>query len=177
MQFEDKNIIEDCKKGKPKAQKAIYDKYSALLFGLCLRYCKNREDAKDVFQDSFIKAYHEIKKFKHKGSFEGWLRKLFINNALNYYRYDKSYSHVDEYLADSQNLNNNEIYDRFTNYEIMESIQKLSTCKRLVFNMVEIEGYSYKEVAEVLDISESTARNHNFKAKKELRKMLETLYK
>ncbi len=168
-------LIRACIKGDAKAEKALYDKYSRTMFGLCMRYCKNRQDAEDVFQEGFINVYSNLKNYGFKGSFEGWMKRIFINQAINYYRYDDSDKNVDEIYID----NNAEIrnYSRFTNYEIMESIQKLNKAPRLVFNMIEVEGYTYKETAKTLDIKESTVRTHYHIAKKELREILEELEK
>lgn len=169
MNFDEKEIIEECKKGKPRAQKALYDKYSKKLFGLCIRYCRNSEDAQDVFQEAFVKVYYQLDKYDYKGSFEGWMRRVFVNHALNYYRYDKRNVQVPEYEIDFVDQN---VFDRFTRDELLGVIQRLSHNQRMIFNMVEVEGYSYTDVAEFMSITESGVRSQNFKAKRELQRML-----
>ncbi|MFA6806814.1 MAG: sigma-70 family RNA polymerase sigma factor [Bacteroidales bacterium] len=168
------NIIEGCKKGNPKAQKALYDMFSQKLFGVCLRYCRCREDAQDVFQDSFVKVFNSMDKYKPFGSFEAWLRKIFINQALNFYRYDKSFSHIstDDIDIPSEVINNDSFYDEFSSKMILDSIQELPNRQRIIFNMIEIEGNSYDEVASFLEVSKECVRSQNFKAKQKLKTLL-----
>ena len=170
-------IIEGCKKGNPKAQKALYDMFSDRLFGVCLRYCRSREDAQDVFQDAFVKVFNSLDKYKPFGSFESWLRRIFINQALNFYRYDKSFSHVsvDDVQIPSDEIDNESFYDKFSNQMILDSVQKLANRQRIIFNMVEIEGCSYQEVANMLDVTQECIRTQNFKAKRKLRTLLSDL--
>lgn len=171
-------IIEGCKKGKPKAQKALYDMFSKRLFGVCLRYCRCREDAQDVFQEAFVKVFNKIDKYESFGSFEGWLRKIFINNALNYYRYDKRQFQISNDDIDIPNDDNeNDAYlDNYSTNMILDAIQKLTNQQRIIFNMIEVEGESYEEVAKLLDVSQECIRSHNCKAKKILRSILFDLY-
>jgi len=167
-------IIEGCKKGKPKAQKALYDMFSKRLFGVCLRYCRCRQDAEDVFQEAFVKVLNKIDKYKNIGSFEGWMRKLFVNQALNYYRYDKRQFQISEEDIDipSEEKENDGYIDDYSINKILDAIQQLSNQQRIVFNMVEIDGDSYEEVAKYLDVSQECVRTHNSKAKKKLRRLL-----
>ena len=90
MNLSDEEIIRRCLKKDAKAQRALYDRYSPLMLGLCIRYARCRQDAEDIFQEAFIKAFSQLDKYSFKGAFGGWLRRLFVNCALNYYRYDKS---------------------------------------------------------------------------------------
>ncbi len=170
-------IIEGCIKGNPKAQKALYDMFSDKLFGVCLRYCRCREDAQDVFQDSFIKVFNSLDKYKPFGSFEGWLRKIFINQALNFYRYDKSFSHIstDDCDIPSEEIDNESFYDRFSNKMILDSVQKLANRQRIIFNMIEFEDCSYEEVANMLEVTQECVRTQLFKARKKLRTLLTEL--
>lgn len=171
-------IIEGCKKGKPKAQKALYDMFSKRLFGVCLRYCRCREDAQDVFQEAFVKVFNKIDKYESFGSFEGWLRKIFINHALNYYRYDKRQFQISNDDIDIPNDDNeNDAYlDDYSTNMILDAIKKLTNQQRIIFNMIEVEGESYEEVAKLLDVSQECIRSHNSKAKKILRSILFDLY-
>ena len=169
-------IIEGCKKGKPKAQKALYDMFSKRLFGVCLRYCRCREDAQDVFQEAFVKVFNKIDKYENFGSFEAWMRRVFINHAFNYYRYDKRMLQISNDDIDVPNDDNDTYLDEFSTNMILDAIQKLSNQQRIVFNMVEIEGESYEEVAKFLDVSQECIRTHNFRAKKTLRSLLLDFY-
>jgi RNA polymerase sigma-70 factor (ECF subfamily) len=172
MDLED--IIEGCKKQNPKAQKALYDMFSRKLFGVCLRYCKSREDAQDVFQEAFVKVFNSLDKYRGIGSLESWMRKVFINHSLNHYRYDKFLNSV---CADDINIAYEDkelenMIDEYSNKKILEAIQKLPNKQRIIFNMVEVEEMSYEEVSDVLNISQGCIRAHNFKAKKKLKTLL-----
>ncbi|MDR1005392.1 MAG: sigma-70 family RNA polymerase sigma factor [Bacteroidales bacterium] len=166
MTSEERNIIEGCISKKPLCQKQLYDKYAAKMFAVCLRYARSRSDAEDIFQDAFIKVFNVIRSFNFIGSFEGWLRKVFVNYALNYYRSQKMYVEVNE--------QDNITFDmsRFTLEEIVSCINCLPDNQRLVFNSVEIDGFSYDEIAIRMQMPVSTARVLNFRAKASLREML-----
>lgn len=170
MKLNDKELVEKCIKKNHKAQKQLYDTYSSMLFGVCLRYARNRDDAEDMFQEAFIKTFEQIHKYNFQGALGAWLRKLFVNFALNYYRYDKTNLSID--------ITNIEItqtplqIEELSSQEILKAIEQLPDSQRLIFNMVEIEGYTYKEAAEQLNINESTLRGLNFKAKNHLKEIL-----
>ena len=151
--------------------------FSDKLFGVCLRYCRSREDAQDVFQDAFVKVFNSLDKYKPFGSFDAWLKRIFINQALNFYRYDKSFSHVsaDDVQIPSDEIDNESFYDKFSNQMILDSVQKLANRQRIIFNMVEIEGCSYEEVANMLEVTQECIRTQNFKAKRKLRTLLSDL--
>ena len=175
MKLSEKELVEKCIKKNHKAQKQLYDTYSPMLFGVCLRYARNREDAEDIFQEAFIKAYEQLDKYNFQGALGAWLRKLFVNVALNYYRYDKTFLNTD--------ISNVEIVqiplqiEDLSNQEILQALEQLPDSQRLVFNMIEIEGYSYKDLSKELNIVESTIRGLNYKAKNNLKEILTALNK
>ncbi|MDR1725005.1 MAG: RNA polymerase sigma factor [Bacteroidales bacterium] len=170
MTSEDNEIIEGCKKQKPMSQKALYDKYSSKMFAVCLRYARNKTDAEDIFQDAFIKVFDVIKQFNFIGSFEGWLRRVFINYALNYYRSKKEFVNINDVnlTFESNPIN----FTRFTHEEILNAINALPDNYRLVFNLVEVEGFSYDEVAVQMNVPNTTLRTLNFRAKAMLKQIL-----
>lgn len=171
MNLTDEEIIRRCLRKDAKAQKALYDRYSSLMFGLCIRYARCLQDAEDIFQEAFIKAFLQLDKYSFKGSFGGWLRRLFVNCALNYYRYDKSYFFCD--VQECHSIVEKPVQlENFTTAEILETIASLPENCRTVFNLVEIEGYSYKELSDMWQLSESTLRGLNFKAKQLLREKI-----
>lgn len=146
--------------------------FSSKLYPVCLRYTKNTEDAKDVMQEGFIKILQKIEQYKGFGSFEGWLKRIMINCALEKYRnmhyvneYDDAYNHK-ESLIDSS------VTDKLTEEELLSLIQELPTKYRLVFNMYAIEGYNHKEIAEILNISEGTSKSNLSRARGILQKKL-----
>src|SRR5690554_1518134 len=175
MQLEEKDkieieqIVKNCKKGKQKAQKELYDRFSSMLFGLCLRYCKNKEDAEDVFQEGFIKLFSNIEKLENNEAIIVWMRLIFIRTALNYYRKDKPSADIEDIDIKFENKNLDDVYSKLSLKELMEKIQTLPSKRRLIFNMVEIEGYSYTEISQILDIAESTIRSEERRVGKECR--------
>lgn len=174
MELTDEEIVKKCLKKDATAQKQLYDKYSPILFGLCIRYSRCREDAEDIFQEAFVKVYEQLPKYSFRGSLAGWLRRLFVNCALNYYRYDKSHFFVDQ--TEYELVPNTPVQiDKISTEELLTQIKELPEECRLVFNLIEIEGYSYSELAEMWQANQVTLRGLNFKAKKILKAKLEKL--
>ncbi len=168
----DEEIVRGCVRKDPKAQRKLYDKYSSMLFGVCKRYGRNLEDAEDIFQEAFVKAFDQIDTFAFRGPLAGWLRRLFVRCALNFYRYDKSrlMGTEEEYMTlPSEPV---QLSNLSTEY-ILDRLAELPEEYRLVFNLVEVEGYSYKEVGEMIGGSEVSLRGVNFRAKRMLRAKLQ----
>ncbi len=172
MKQTDEEIVKKCLKKDPKAQKMFYDRFSPMLFGLCRRYARCKQDAEDIFQEAFVKAFEQLGKYSFKGSLEGWLRKLFVNHALNYYRYDKSAFFVDEQTFGKITEKPLQI-ERLSSEELFKIIEELPEQLKLVFNLVEIEGYSYAELSEMWQVSQSSLRGMNFRAKQLLKLKIE----
>ena len=164
-------LIKRCKKGESLAFTEIYNLYGRVLFGIALRYAKDTMEAEDVLQESFIKIFDKVIDFDFKGSFEGWLKRVVVNTALNKCAKNKS-------LRESYEIENIELeYEEtitsdLSNMELLELIKKLPDGYQMVFNMYVIEGYSHKEIAKMLKISEGTSKSQLSKAKGLLRKML-----
>ena len=169
-------LIEGCKQHNPKAQKALYDTYARKMMSVCLRYGSNRETAKDLLQEGFIKVFSAIGSFEGSGSFEGWMRRIFVNTALEYLR-------KNDILKESVEIDNTEVLqevdysaiERISADELMELIAELPPGFRTVFNMFAIEGYSHREIAETLNINESTSRSQYTRAKRLLQKWIKEL--
>lgn len=169
-------LIEGCKQHNPKAQKALYDTYARKMMSVCLRYGSNREMAEDLLQEGFIKVFSAIGSFEGSGSFEGWMRRIFVNTALEYLR-------KNDILKESVEIDNTEVLqevdysaiERISADELMELIAELPPGFRTVFNMFVIEGYSHKEIGDALGITESTSRSQLTRAKRLLQKKLEEL--
>ena len=153
-------LIEGCRKGERRAQKELYDAYSRKMMGVCLRYVNDRETARDLLQDGFVKIFTSMDSYTGSGSFEGWMRKIFVNCALEYLR--KS-----DVLREATDLDNT-----------AELIQPDSSAisDMSVFNMFAIEGYSHKEISEMLNITESTSRSQYTRAKQLLQRRINALY-
>ncbi len=180
----DKKIVEGCIAGKRKAFNMLYKKYSAVMLAVCLRYCKSYEEAEDVLQDGFIKVYNNIGKFRMDGSFEGWIRRIMVNTAINNYHANLKYyyqENVDE-LEEVKDLNapSDDQYrfnGRLPKEKLMGLIQDLPDGYRMVFNMFAIEGYSHKEIADILDISVNTSKSQLSKARRNLKQRIKELEK
>jgi RNA polymerase sigma factor (sigma-70 family) len=172
-------IIEGCIKGDGKCQQAVYQKFYGKMLGTCMRYAKDREEARDILQDGFLKIFTSIKLYESKGSFEGWVRRIIVNTALDYIRKNKHLiqyvdsDYVDENaetIADEENKE----YTHVSSNEIMEAVQQLSPAYRTVFNMYVVDGFSHQEIAEQLGITIGTSKSNLSKAKINLKKALST---
>ena len=162
--------------GDRTAQKQLYEKYSPLFFALCLRYMPSRAEAEDVMIVGFTTIFEKMHTFKNEGSFEGWMKKVVVHTAVStiranynhYFREENENSLDDAEIAASQNIT----YSAITVKDIMSQIQQLSDGYRTIFNLFVIEGYSYEEVAEILNVNVGTIRSQLAKARKILQKRL-----
>ena len=175
----DQQIIELCAKHDRKAQQVLYDKYSRLLLGVCLRYATDKAEAEDILQDSFLKIFFSIKDFTGSGSFIGWLRKVAVNTAITHYHKNLKYRyHVDieEYVTIEAGVMSFE-EDFYTSDELYKVLNELPTGYRMVFNLYAVEGFKHKEIAEMLGIDTNTSKSQYSRAKAVIRDKLEKLGK
>lgn len=155
------------------AQSELYQLYADTLFVLCLKYSKNHQDAEDTLQDSFITIFKKIKQYKNKGSFEGWIKRITINTAIQKYRKKSPLQLVKELPAEEE-ADEIEITKTHFNIDILLSfIQQLPDRYRLVFNLYVLDNYSHKEIANLLHISENTSKSNLSRARKILKQKLE----
>jgi len=173
-------IIEECKRGKHDSFGMLYKKYAPLMLGICYRYSKTKDEAEDVLQEGFIKAFQKIKSFKGKGSFEGWIRRIMINTAINNYKANiKHYYHDDIDKDTNINLKADEELpfeneNNISQNQIIKLIQELPAGYQMVFNLYVIEGLTHQEIAEELEVSINTSKSQLSKARRWLRnKILE----
>ena len=158
------------------AQAEVYQIFSGKLFALSLKYCQSKTDAEDVLQDSFITAFEKIHQFKNTGSFEGWLKRIVINTALQRYR-EKSPLQLVKNNYDVEEEGEVVAVEEEENVDIdylLEIIQQLPNRYRLVFNLYVLDNYSHKEIAEMLDISEGTSKSNLSRARILLKQKIET---
>ena len=174
MKHTEEQLISACKKKDEYAFRTIYEMYAPKMMGVCLRYMHNRQEAEDILQESFIKVYLKINKYRFEGSFEGWLRRIVVNTALNKLRDEagKDYSLVGDDLIEIINKTET-IDDEYTLDDMLVAIQQLSNMNRIIFNLAEIEGYTNQEIAQKLNLSENTIRGTLSRAKAILRTNLE----
>jgi len=171
------NIISRCKKQDRVAQKALYEKYSPLFYCICKRYIKNATEAEDLLVESFYKIFSKIDQFKGEGSFEGWMKRIVINEALMRIRKQHNLNlHVD--IEKAYELKEEAVaIDNLQYNEILELIKELPNGYRTVFNLYVIEGYKHREIAEKLDISINTSKSQLILAKKKLRDLYKKKHK
>ena len=166
-------LIEQCKQQNRIAQKYLYDKYAKTMFVTCKRYLKNTEDAEEALIEGFYKVFSKIDKFEGQGSFEGWIRRIMINEALMFLRKNyKFYDHIeieDNLTADMIV----EIPDSFSESNILQLLEQLPIGCRTVFNLFVLEGYKHREIAEMLNISINTSKSQLILAKNHLKALFE----
>lgn len=169
----EKEIIKGCIKGEKKYQKLLFDQYAPVLLTVCMRYSHDKANAEDILQEGFIKIFDNLKRFRSEGSLEGWMKRIMVNTALNHYRanlkhiYHKDVDDYAEVIAGNSKIRA-DLYAK----DILAVVQQLPPGYRTVFNMFDIEGYSHKEIAEKLGVSENTSKTQLLKARKLLRKLL-----
>lgn len=170
------NIVKKCVNGDRKAQKELYKMFYSKMMNVCYRYSKKPEDAEDLLQDGFVKVFTNLKRYDFKGSLEGWIRRIMVNTAIDFYRKNKNVFFVDEdgdYTLETAKVESaDHIYSQFGVDEIMNAIQQLSPVYQTVFNMYVIDGFKHKEIAEQLNINEGTSKSNLAKAKNNLRDIL-----
>lgn len=165
------NILRGIKKKNRTAQKALYDQYSPLFMAIGMRYLKNIHEAEDAVAEAFIKIFTKVKSFKEKGSFEGWMKRIVVNECLMILRQKKK-QHLYIPLDEVDIELDPEVIDKMSADEIMEVIRELPDGYRTVFNLYEIEGLKHREIAEELDISIHTSKSQLIMAKRKLREIL-----
>ena len=169
----EQEIINGCLKGKASSQKQLYDSLAPKMFALCKRYMGNAEDAEDMLQEGFITLFSKLESFSGEGSFEGWARRIFVNTALMSLRKKDALKDSGEIeLAKSIKSEEPSQIENLGQKEILALISALPSKYRVVFNMYVIEGYSHKEIAEVLDISEATSRSQLLRARAMLQEQI-----
>ena len=165
-------IIADCKKNHPKAQEQLYKLFAKKFFGVCLKYSRNFDDAQDNLQDGFIIIFKKIEQFSGKGSFEGWAKRILINNALLRFKDIRFLEILDDNIADVEL----EIDDDNISLDyLLQIIQELPDQYRLVFSLYVLDGYSHKEISEMLKISTGTTKSNLYRARLILKEKIEKL--
>ncbi len=170
------SLVNECIKGNPNAQRKLFEKFAPKMLFICKRYCKDQQDAEDVLQDAFIKVFASLEKYKHEGSFEGWLRRIFVNSSLDFLRKQKQLgdtASLDDlsYKIEGESFSNKTLEVE----DLLRMIEKLPKGYQVVFNLFAIEGYTHKEIADLLGISEETSKSQYFRARAYLKNYLEKI--
>ncbi|HBH23962.1 MAG TPA: RNA polymerase subunit sigma-70 [Cytophagales bacterium] len=164
--------IDACLKNDRKAQRALYERYAPKMLGICARYIRDRSEAEDVMIKGFMRVFEKLETYQGKGSFEGWICRIMVNEALGYLRKNKSmYLEVEIEKAERE-PDLNKIDQMMQAGDIIKIINELPVGYRTVFNMYAIEGYSHKEIGEMLGISENTSKSQLSRARMLLQKRL-----
>ncbi len=176
LQHEEKNLIEACVNKERWAQKQLYEEHYGKMMGVCLRYSNNQDDALDILHEGFLKVFNHISKYQPGTSISAWIRRIMVNTSIDYYR--KSIRRRTEDIDQAYHVSapNADAISQCSEKEILQAIQTLSPAYRTVFNLYVIEGYSHREIAEQLGITESTSRSNLVKARLKLKALLASNY-
>lgn len=166
------HIIELCKEGDSNGQRQLYDLYSPVLFSMCLRYARTVEDAEDILSEAFYKIFTKISSFKGQGSFEGWMKRITVNEALMSLRKKNTLNMSVELSEVKEQAYDDDIVSRLSYNELLIILEELPPGYRTVFNMYVIEGYKHREIAEHLNISINTSKSQLILAKKKMRELI-----
>ncbi len=164
-------LIDRCKKNDTKAQSELYQLFSGKLFALCLKYSRNYAEAEDHLQDAFLTIFDKINQFKNKGSFEGWLKRITVNTVLQQYRKEKVYDITQESTLEDVEVEVDE--DHIPIQYLLKIIQDLPDRYRLVFNLYVLDGYSHKDISEMLGITVGTSKSNLARARYILKETIE----
>ncbi|HQS24930.1 RNA polymerase sigma factor [Sediminibacterium sp.] len=162
----EQTILVGCLNNDPSAQRELYNRYSPKMLSVCYRFGNSREDAEDMLQEGFIKIFTQIHTFQNKGAFEGWIRRIIVHTCINFLKKNKKFSNsIDLDQADYLEVKEETMPSVMQARQIIECIRQLPLGYRTVLNLYAMEGYSHKEIADMLDIEESTSRSQYTRAK------------
>ena len=165
-------LIIQCKKGDRKAQEQLYRKYAAVLFGICLKYSKNKTEAEDSLHDSFMTIYDKIEQYKSKGSFEGWMKRITVNTVLQKYRREEPLNVVHENTTEEVTIDSS--FEEIGLQTLLEYIRELPNKYRTTFNLYVLDGYTHKEISELLGTTIGTSKSNLARAKMLLKEKIES---
>ena len=170
--YSEKEFIDACVRNERWAQKRLYEEHYSQMMGVCLRYARNEHDALDILQEGFIKVFRNITKYQPGTTLVAWIRRIMVNTAIDYYR--KNIRRRTEDLDTAYELKSMDAdaISQCSEKEILEAVQQLTPAYRVVFNLYVIEGYSHKEIAELMEITESTSRSNLVKSRMKLRAII-----
>lgn len=175
-----KNLVDSCVRGESSGQELFYKTFYGKMLAVCMRYSRNREEAQDVLHDGLIKVFLKLKSFENKGSLEGWVRRIIVNNAIDYVRTKREFYMneeqdylLDDLVDDTDSSQELEKLKQIKVEKLIGLIQKLSPAYQMVFNLYALENMQHKEIAEKLNISIGTSKSNLAKAKVRLKELVE----
>lgn len=171
-------IVEGCLRNERLAQKRLYDLYAGRMAAVCMRYVGDREDALDLMHDGFVKVFTNLKQYNGNGSFEAWMRKVFVNVSLERLRKNDALRGSEDVAGETFQMDSGDVsaIEKMSADEIMQLINELPVGFRTVFNMYAVEGYSHQEIAEKLGINEASSRSQFSRARAVLQEKIRKLY-
>jgi RNA polymerase sigma-70 factor (ECF subfamily) len=175
---EEQELIFGCKLKDTSARKKLYERYAPAMLGICVRYVDEKETARDLLHEGFIKVFTKIDSYSGAGSFEGWMRKIFVTSALEYLRSSKTFLgavHLDDY-DEKLDSHTEDVVEKLSAEEIIQCINELPVGFKTVFNLYAIEGYSHTEIAKMLNIQEASSRSQFARARYMLQTKIQKLY-
>ncbi len=174
------DLIENCKKNDEKSYEILYKKYYRVLYGIALRYSRTTFEAEDILQEAFIKIFKNISSFTMQGSFEGWIKRIVQNTAINHYKSNIKFNLNSDITSGEYEINDgsfDSLFNAIETKEIITLLNEMPEGYRMIINLYCIDGYSHKEIAEILTISIGTSKSQLFKAKGYLKKTIESQFK
>jgi len=172
FEYSEKEFIDACVRNERWAQKRLYEEHYSQMMGVCLRYARNEHDALDILQEGFIKVFRNITKYQPGTTLAAWIRRIMVNTAIDYYRKNIRRRTEDLDTASELKSMDADAISQCSEKEILEAVQQLTPAYRVVFNLYVIEGYSHKEIAELMEITESTSRSNLVKSRMKLRAII-----
>lgn len=172
QQLTEEEIVEGCLQGGRKYQKLMYEKYYGSMMVVCMRYSSDREEARDILHEGFMKVFTNLRKYRRGTNLGAWVRRIMINTAIDHYRKLSKRPSLVEINHAVHEIDMSDVVSDMSAAEILEMVQKLSPAYRTVFNLYVIEGYAHKEVGKMLGISEGTSKSNLAKARVKLQKMI-----
>lgn len=174
IKHQEYDLIQACVRQEKWAQQKLYEDHYSQLMGICLRYAPDKDEAMDILHEGYIKVFRNIRKYQPGTSLKAWLKRIMVNTAIDHYR--KVVKRRTEDIDEVRGMEGYtpQIIDKLSSDEILALVQTLSPSYRVVFNMYIVEGYSHKEIAEKLDITESTSRSNLVKARNKMKELLST---
>ena len=169
-------LLNGCRKGKPKSQKELYERFAAAMYGICLQYASGEEDAQDIMQEGFVKVFNKLDQVKNPAAFPGWIRRVMVNTALEKYRSHVILQRMDDVQEEADEASDDGIFDRLMCQELVDLIQTLSPRYRMVFNLYAIEGYNHQEISDELAISVGTSKSNLSRARAILQEKIHKIY-
>lgn len=175
--------IRGCQRGNRQSQRWVFDRYYRLMFGVCLRYVSDRDAVQDIVQEGFLKVFSGIDKYASKGSFEGWIRRIMVNTAIDHVRKESPGQTLSEeeypmhQIEAPEDLDSDVAWEGLTIHDVLEAMEGLSPTYKAVFNMYVFDNLEHSEIAEELGISVGTSKSNLAKARRNLKRLLEDIQK